>query len=174
MEHLATLFFMKTSIHDKWLQTFLELLKKEGRGSQARISRVTGMSTKHINDIVKGRRRASLDLQEEIARTFGLSYEEMLRLGGTEELKELFPRYSEVMKLPLQERAWAIARIAAEKHNITGFMSFHGGRDTTEKPELIAKFLKGELTEEGFYNEACSFFAEMENNIKAQLAKRGF
>ncbi|SCY01768.1 helix-turn-helix transcriptional regulator [Desulfoluna spongiiphila] len=174
MEHVATLLFMKTSIYDKWLQIFIELLNKEGRGSQARIARVTGKSTKHINDIVKGRRRASLDLQEEIAKIFGLTYEKMLNLGAPQEPNEPFPKYNEVMMLPLEERAWAIARIAAEKHNITGFMSFHGGRDSNEKPELIAKFLKGELTEEGFYNEACSFFEEMEKNIKAQLAKRGF
>lgn len=68
-----------TSAHDVWHQAFLALLGDEGRGAQARVARATGMTDCHINDVVKGRRRASQDLQEAIAKAFGLTFIEMLQ-----------------------------------------------------------------------------------------------
>lgn len=78
------------------------------------------------------------------------------------------------MMLPLEDRAWAITRIAAEQHNITPFMSFHGSRDPEKTPALIQCFLTGEFDEEDLYNEACSFSETIENKFKAELEKRGF
>lgn len=165
---------MNTPIYDKWLNSFKKVLKAQGYGAQSRLAEKVGKTVKHISDIKVERKRASLELQEEIAKALGYTYQELIALDDPVMEKEPFQKYGEVMKLPLEERGWAIARIAAEKYGITGFMSFSGGRDAKEKPELIQRFLNGELNEEGFYKEACLFFEAMEERIKAEFAKRGF
>jgi len=165
---------MNTKIYDKWLNSFKKLIATQGRGAQSRLAEKVGKTVKHISDIKVERKRASLELQEEIAKALGYTYQELIALNDPVIEKEPFSQYNEVMRLPLEERAWAIARVAAETYGITGFMSFAGGRDAKEKPELIERFLKGEFNEEGFYKEACSFFKAMEEKIKAEFAKRGF
>ncbi|WP_180145600.1 helix-turn-helix domain-containing protein [Desulfoluna butyratoxydans] len=85
-----------------------------------------------------------------------------------------FSRYTEIMKLPVKDRAWPIAQAAAEKCGIAGFMSFIEGNGGHEAPTFIQRFLDGEFNEEDFYKEACRVFEEMGNTIKDEFAKRGF
>lgn len=85
-----------------------------------------------------------------------------------------FSCYSEIMKLPVKDRAWPIAQAAAEKSGVAGFMSLIDGKDALETPVLIQRFLEGEFNEEDFYREACRVFEEMGKTIKDEFAKRGF
>ncbi len=165
---------MKTTAYEKWLFCFIELLKKEGRGSQARIARLTKKTTKHVNDIVKGRRRASLNLQEQIAHIFGLSYADMLQVDTAKHEMEPFPKYMDIMSLPLEDRAWAIIQLAAEKHGVIGLLSLEDARKKNAKPLLIKEFLNGQLNEEGFYNKSCDFFEGVAARAQGELSKQGF
>ncbi len=58
-----------------------KLLKDRGYGAQVRLSEAIGRGTKHINDVVCGRRYASLDFQERAAAYFELAPEEMIAMG---------------------------------------------------------------------------------------------
>ena len=56
-------------------------LKKEGYGAQKKLANGVGLSTKHLNDIIQGRRNASLGKMESIASYYKLHLEEMLTVG---------------------------------------------------------------------------------------------
>lgn len=74
-------------------------LDEEGHGAQARLAKAIERGTKHLNDIVQGRRPASLDFQERVARFLKVPLDRMLA-EGRELLKEKakpFP-YAEVAK----------------------------------------------------------------------------
>ncbi|BCS94542.1 hypothetical protein DSLASN_01740 [Desulfoluna limicola] len=150
-----------------------QLFKEKGI-SKAEIQRRLGLkSWDTVHKWTKGKYIPKGKNLTQLATILGVSTDYiLLGKGGPE--SGPFPNYDEIMKLPIEDRAWSIAREAAEKYGITGFMSFAGGRDAKEKPELIERFLKGEFNEEGFYKEACDFFAAMEERIKAEFAKRGF
>ncbi|BCS94921.1 hypothetical protein DSLASN_05530 [Desulfoluna limicola] len=152
----------------------LEKLFKEKKISKAEIQRRLGLkSWDTVHKWTKGKYIPKGKNLTQLADILDVSTDYILLGKGGQESGP-FPRYDEIMKLPIEERAWSIARVAAEQYCITGFMSFSGGRDAKEKPELIQRFMKGEFTEEGFYKEACSFFEEMEKRIKDEFAKRGF
>ena len=152
----------------------LQQLFKEKKFSKAEIQRQLGLkSWDTVNKWCKGKYIPKGKNLTQLAAILDVSTDFIL-LGKGGPDSGPFPQYDQIMKLAIEDRAWAIARVAAEKHGIKGFVSFSGGRDAKQKPELIERFLKGEFNEEGFYKEACVFFAAMEDRIKAELAKRGF
>ncbi len=73
--------YMGANAYDHFMAAFEKLLAEHGRGTQRRIAKSLDKSPVHINDVLKGRRRASQELQEGIAKFFGLTYEEMLTRG---------------------------------------------------------------------------------------------
>ena len=58
-----------------------KLLQERGYGAQVLLSKEIGRGTKHISDVVRGRRLASLDFQERAAAYFELAPEEMIAMG---------------------------------------------------------------------------------------------
>lgn len=67
----------------------MQLKKKEiGRGFQAGLSRKTGISIPHINDIVWGRKGCIEEKKRAIATALGYSYEDFLNLGRGKESKK--------------------------------------------------------------------------------------
>lgn len=152
----------------------LAQLFKEQKLSKAEIQRRLGLkSWDTVHKWTKGKYIPKGKNLAQLANILGVTTDYIL-LGKGGPQSGPFPNYDEIMKQPIEDRAWSIARVAAEKYGITGFMSFAGGREAQEKPELILRFLKGEFNEEGFYKEACLFFEAMEAKIKAEFTKRGF
>lgn len=72
---------MNTTAYEHFLAAFERLLAEKGRGAQRRIAEAINKTPMRLNDILKGRSRASQSVQEAIARFFGLTYDEMLALG---------------------------------------------------------------------------------------------
>ncbi len=77
------------------------------------------------------------------------------------------------MRLPIEDRAWAIYRKAAEAHGLTGYVSSLGDRRTKEKPPLIAKYLAGEIIETDIYFEAYKEFGDLAKRIREEFKKGG-
>ena len=72
---------MKNEAQKQFVAALNFLLKKEGRGSQARLARAIGIDSGYLNNIVKGRTPGSQEKKEKIASYFNLRYESMLSLG---------------------------------------------------------------------------------------------
>jgi len=66
-------------------EQFREALKwhldKKGRGEQAKLARVAGISAPYMNHIVSGRKNGDEDLRRSIAAAVGIEYHDMLALG---------------------------------------------------------------------------------------------
>ncbi len=165
---------VKPSIYEKWLSAFKTILESQGWGAQSRIAEKVGKTVKHISDIKVERKRASLELQENIAIALGYTFQEMVALHDPIIKSEPFPQYNDIMRLPIAPRGWEILRIAAEQYHVAEFLSFSDKNHGNEDPEIIDRFLKGEFNEEDFYKEACRFFVEMKERMKDEFAKRGF
>jgi len=74
---------MSKSASNQFHAALSYLLKKEGRGSQTRLSTQQNIDRGYLNAIIKGRKPGSEDVREKIASHFNLAYEEMLVLGRT-------------------------------------------------------------------------------------------
>ncbi|MDD5434808.1 MAG: hypothetical protein PH343_05200 [Nitrospira sp.] len=74
---------MSKSASNQFHAALSYLLKKEGRGSQTRLSNQQSIDRGYLNAIIKGRKPGSEDVREKIASHFNLAYEEMLVLGRT-------------------------------------------------------------------------------------------
>lgn len=74
---------MSKSASNQFHTALSYLLKKEGRGSQTRLSTQQSIDRGYLNAIIKGRKPGSEDVREKIASHFNLAYEEMLVLGRT-------------------------------------------------------------------------------------------
>lgn len=164
--------------YEKWLAALVALLEKEKRGAQARLSREVEVTSKHMNDIVHGRKRASHKLQEAISIALGRSYEDMLRFGGRllNPEPEPFPDYDRIMLLPLVERAWAIVRKAAEPSGMTSYASALGDKrmhtSRNKIPPPIADFLNGKIAEIELYEFYVDFFGQKVDWINKEIEKR--
>lgn len=171
-----TLTMEKNTPYDKWHSALVNFIQSQKRGIQKRIAQETKITPKHMNDIYKGRKRASQDLQLVIANAIGQTYEEMLTGGagliGKE--KEPFPRYNEIMRLPIIERAWAILRQAAEAHDLKGYLSAFGDERSGKKPVFMKKFLDGDQTEIELYEESLKTFEGVAQNIMTAMKEQGF
>lgn len=60
---------------------FSHLLKSRGHGAQAEMADELGMHRSLLNDILTGRKGASVRMQEKVAAYFGPTLGEMLRIG---------------------------------------------------------------------------------------------
>ncbi|MBF0121252.1 MAG: helix-turn-helix transcriptional regulator [Desulfobacterales bacterium] len=153
---------MRYSIYDKWFLAFLKKLKQSERGTQAQIAKRANITPKYLSDITKGRRKASQELQEKLSLALGYSFGELMTMGDSliEKEVEPFPDYDKIMRLPLKERVWAIVRKAAEKYEVTGFMSAFGDERLRNKHPWVQDYSTGKINEEDIYNFASEFFRE--------------
>jgi len=89
-----------------WLEALRLVTKERGKGFQAELARKVGISRVHLNDILGGRKGASLFLQEVIAEALGFKYEEMVAAGRmlVELEEEPFPGYRQLLIMPRKER----------------------------------------------------------------------
>jgi hypothetical protein len=82
-----------------------KLLEEEGYGAQVRLAEAVGRGTKHVNDVVRGRRDASLDFQERAAAYYGRVPEEMVASGRRLLMEggDVFPYAEETRQIPDRE-----------------------------------------------------------------------
>ena len=163
------------SPYDKWHAAFVDILKSSKRGTQRRLAEATNKAPEYINAIYKGRRNASQDLQDQLARALDYTYEEMLKMGSEllGEEKEPFPNYNEIMKLPILERAWAIMRTAAKHHGLVGHLSSFGDSKRSGNPKFFDRFLAGEQTEEELYEDLLKVFEGVVGRIRQSMKEQG-
>ena len=83
IEHMLYYNPMSKSASNQFHVALSYLLRKEGRGSQTRLSTQQSIDRGYLNAIIKGRKPGSEDVREKIASHFNLAYEEMLILGRT-------------------------------------------------------------------------------------------
>lgn len=86
-----------------------------------------------------------------------------------------FPHYLEVMKLPIQYRAMAIKRVAAEAHGFKNWLESTGDRmlHGDAPSPLEQRYLDGEITEEDIYKEYKEFFKGLEERTLEEFKRRG-
>lgn len=168
---------MKKTAHDYFLAAFRKLIDEAGRGAQKSLSLQTGKSTVHINDVLRGRKKASQEMQEEIASSFGLNFEEMLAMGRAlleEDEQAFFPYTRQIEHLPQNSpaRAAAIYRLTAEEFEITGLHWFTEPAIKHANPPGVDDYLNGKIDDLGLYEEAKKEIQRMVALIEAHLEKR--
>lgn len=72
---------MKNEAQKQFIEALNFLLKKEGRGSQAKLARTVKIDPGFLNNMLKGRTPGPQAKKERIASYFHLHYESMLSLG---------------------------------------------------------------------------------------------
>jgi len=72
---------MRNEAQKQFVAALNFLLRREGRGSQAKLARALKIDSGYLNNIVKGRSPGSQEKKEKIAAYFDLHYESMLSLG---------------------------------------------------------------------------------------------
>ncbi|HOV88040.1 MAG TPA: hypothetical protein PLM79_16915 [Syntrophobacteraceae bacterium] len=123
---------MTTKAYDRFLAAFRALVDSEGWGVQARLARSVGKTARHINGIYKGKMGASLDLQENIAAFFGMSYEDILARGREILASQSRPARRDEKPVPFQDKLDAVGRnnklaarlIADEAARAVGYPNF--------------------------------------------------
>ena len=71
----------KTTAAESFRAALKKLVDTRGHGAQAELAESLSTHRSAINDMIAGRRGASVKMQERIAAHFGLSLGEMLRIG---------------------------------------------------------------------------------------------
>ena len=72
---------MDQSASNQFRTALIHLLKKGGRGAQARLAENQGIDRGYLSAIVRGKKPGSEQIRNKIALYFGMVYEEMLVLG---------------------------------------------------------------------------------------------
>lgn len=70
-----------SEVNDYFEKALRYLCDKKGRGIQVKLAHAVGVSSKHINDILKGRKQAGRNLQSKIVAFFDINYVDFLALG---------------------------------------------------------------------------------------------
>ena len=157
-----------------WLEALRSFVRPVGDTKQIDLARALNVSAQHVNDIVKcretkeGFKRASPELQSQMADYFNLTWRQMIDVG--ERLlsgeAEPFEGFNDVMKLPPEHRAWKIVDIAATKCGVLSVAHAVGDKQFNEKPlPMIERYLRGELTEKGLYVEAMDRYSRIARKI---------
>jgi len=167
------IFIMETKSYDKWLKAFAYLVKNGGHGTQARLARLTKVSSKHINDVIKGRKKASQNLQESIAQSLGYSYEDLLILGKklTGDNSEIFPGYHEAMRLETEDRAWFIINNAYIQSHLADLPENIKKNSQNIISPIFQKFLDGSIKEGELYKYFYDIFIKGFKKITKDLKK---
>lgn len=129
-------------------ESFRAALKKltetRGRGSQAELADSLNTHRSAINDMITGRRGASLRMQERIAAHFGLSLAEMLRIGGhLLSGRVVFPWADQLEGLPKREQVLRIVELANTQAGHP--------QDNLAFLKVVCRFIDGQESAESVY-----------------------
>ncbi|MDH5297859.1 MAG: hypothetical protein OEV91_02455 [Desulfobulbaceae bacterium] len=72
---------MGSDIASVFRAAFAHIIKQAKRGTQARVSKETGLYGSQVGDLLSGRRPGSEEQRRSIATALGYTYEDMLSLG---------------------------------------------------------------------------------------------
>lgn len=155
-------------------------LDAEGHGAQARIAKGIERGTKHLNDIVQGRRPASLDFQERVARFYRVPLDRMLA-EGRELLKEKakpFPYAEEASKIkPVRKRAGFICEKAVEELGMgeNPLLSRPAVRVAARKAlgDKWNQYVGGNMGDEDLFIEAQDKILDAIEDLSKKLPRKG-
>lgn len=156
--------------YDKWLKSLITIIKRHDRGFQKELAIKSGIIPQYMSDILRGKSRASQDLQYKISKALGYTYEDML-LG---KIDPPFPDYDKVMQLPIRDRGFAILRIAAEQVGLTGILSAFGDDMWGNEHPWIIQLKNEEINEVELYHMALKDFEDKLKRIKEAYKERGW
>ncbi|HOV88137.1 MAG TPA: hypothetical protein PLM79_17415 [Syntrophobacteraceae bacterium] len=111
------------STNDCFRAALAQLIEDEGHGAQVRLAKAIGRGTKHLNDVIKGRRDAGIKFQESVAAYFKITHEEMIAMGRRflSEKAGAFPYATEASKYENdEERGEFIYRKVLEEAGLSG------------------------------------------------------
>ena len=168
---------MKSEAKERMRQIWVAAIKKklEDFGwTQAQLAAKAGISTKHLNDVLKGRRYGGDEFRFKVASAFGMTPGEMERLGEsllgiTPPAPEPFPGFSDVMALPADERYYMVWKLAAKNCGIEVALGFIG--DPFER-DRVPKLLEEEEVIKA-YNEAKEYWERLKKRMDEELRRRG-
>ncbi len=130
-----------------------EFIRDKGYGAQAVLAEAVSRSTKHINDVLHGRRSASLDLQERIASHFRMTPEEMVSLGRRILLEKagLYPEGADRVPSDPAERADRVLRRAIGEVGLAGNPFFRDRALKEVMPEDYEEYVSGRMNDFELY-----------------------
>jgi predicted transcriptional regulator len=169
---------MAADAYECFLKAFKVLTEREGWGIQVRLAEELVITPRHINDILKERKRASLELQDRIARFFGMPYEEMLAMGRVMAESEsglpYFPYAEKVAPLPAHSiaRAALIYQLAGEEVNLVGLRWFTEQAIEHLHPPGVDDYLAGRIGDRELYEEARKEVGRVETLVREHLEKK--
>ena len=83
-----------------------------------------------------------------------------------------FPRYMDIMALPVPKRPWAIKSVAADANGIHGWSESAGDlqlHENQETPREHQRYFDGEITEIDLYNQYDRYFKKLVEKLKKGL-----
>jgi hypothetical protein len=131
-----------------------QLLDDQGYGAQVRLSKGIGRGTKHLNDVVRGRRTASMEFQERVAAFFKITPEEMIAMGRKllKEKGKNFPYAQEAENFPEREdRADFIYRKTLEEAGLEDNRFFSRQPLKDVMPTDWSQYVSGTMDEYDLY-----------------------
>lgn len=117
------------------------------RGTQKDMAARIGYTESHLSQVFKGKREPGIALQEALAEEFGLTLEDVLRIGrGILEGQGFVPFIGKIEHLPANSEAQAheIVALTNQQFGIEGFLSGY-------RPAGWTDFLAGKTSPGEFY-----------------------
>lgn len=171
---------------------FLEALRycfraSKEYSSQKQLALAAKVSQGQLSEMLDGKKLGSTDARERISQAFGFNnLFEFLRFGKEvrdgkhpffiDRAAEPFPRYQEIMRLPVKDRPQEIIAAAAEAN---GFMYIRGllgddlWRGESPTPKMLQRYLDGETTEAQLFHDADRYFKKRISEHDKELKRRG-
>ena len=141
-------------------------IKENPNINQKVVSAAVGISESYLSEVLKGERKGSFDLINQIAQAAGTSLEEITK---NENRVLPFPRYDEVMALPIPKRPWAIKVVAAEAN---GLMGWHES-SSNKIPREHQRYFDGEITEIDLFEQYDRLFKRLAAKLDKQIEEEG-
>lgn len=136
-----------------------------------------GITDAYLSQLLSGVRKGDDEIFSNIAKIVGI---ECIWEEGTltflDERKVPFPRYMDIMAMPIPKRPWAIKSTAAETNGIHGWNESSGDEQLHEKKEIPRehqRYFNGEITEIDLYNQYDRYFKKMVGKLDKGLKKEG-
>lgn len=163
---------VRYSATDCFRAALRQLLDDEGYGAQVRLAQGIGRGTKHLNDVVRGRRTASMEFQEKVAEFFKLAPEEMIAMGRKllKEKGKSFPYAEEAGSFEERaERANFIYRKTLEEAGLEENRFFVDQALERVMPSDWSRYVTGSMDEFDLYTRTKEELALIAETVSKRL-----
>lgn len=150
-------------------------LSNKGYGAQVALARAIRRGTKHLNDVVQGRRNASMEFQERVAAFYDMTLEEMLARGRRilREGVETFPYADEAKKFPeRRDRAEFIYEKAIEEAGLKENRFFSGRLLRDVMPKDWDVYVRGSMKDYQLYTRTKAELKSIAETVNKHLQQK--